>query len=133
MALKMRAATIHPRRSLFAAIMSATTSALRLRALRAFVVETDADRAGFQVAAADDEHGVDAQLFRVLNFRARSRFIGVDGITAEVGAHADHLSAQFVGDVLRVFHERGGRGIVFRANGDDTHLIGCERESEVPT
>src|SRR5665811_138578 len=34
----------------------------RLRALRAAVVETDAHRAGFHVATADDQHRVDAQL-----------------------------------------------------------------------
>ena len=50
---------------------------LRLRALRAFTVEPGAHRAGVQVAATDDEHGVEAQ---------------------------------FVDDVLCVFHERGGRG-----------------------
>ena len=42
---------------------------LRLRALRAAVVEADAHRAGFHVATADDEHRVDTQLFRVGNLR----------------------------------------------------------------
>ena len=45
------------------------TFPLRLRALRAAVVETDAHRAGFHVATADDQHRVDAQLFRVGNLR----------------------------------------------------------------
>ena len=87
-------------------------------------MQTDAHRAGFEVAAADNQHGVDAQLFRVLN-------LSLDRIVAEVGAHADHLPAQFTGDVLGVFHERGGRAIVFRADGDDTHLVQREPERKV--
>ena len=67
---------------------------------------------------------MDTQLFRVLNLR-------LDGIVAEIGAHADHLAAQFVGDVLRVFHKRGGRRIVFRTDGDDAHLVRREPEREV--
>jgi len=43
--------------------ISAITSPFRLRALGAAVVEADADGASFHVAAADDEHRVDAQLF----------------------------------------------------------------------
>jgi hypothetical protein len=96
----------------------------RLRAEVAFAVQAYRDIAGVQVATADDEPGVDAQLFRVLNLR-------LDGIAAEVGAHANHLPAQFVGDVLRVSHQRGGRGIVFRADGEDADLFGREPEREV--
>ena len=48
---------------------------LRLRAEVAFAVETDAHRARVQVATAEDEHGVDAQLFHVLNFRLDRLFL----------------------------------------------------------
>ena len=77
-----------------------------------------------QVTPADDEPGVDAQLFGVLN-------LGLDRVVAEVGAHADLRGAQLVRDVLRVLHERDGRRIVFRADGDDAHLVRCEPEREV--
>ena len=87
-------------------------------------MEADAHRDGVHVATADDEHGVDAQLFGVLNLR-------LDRVVAEVGAHAALRGAQFLRDVLRVFHEQGGRGIVFRADGDDAHLIRREPEREV--
>lgn len=97
---------------------------LRFRALRAFAVEADTDGTGVHVAAADDEHGVDAQLLRVLN-------LPFDRAVAEVGAHADLLAAEFGGDALRVGDKRGGGGIVFRADGDDAHLVGREPEGEV--
>src|SRR5450759_2515106 len=58
--------------------------ALWLRALRTLAVETDAHCASFQVAAADDEHGVDAQLFRVRNLRLERR-------RAEIRVHAHHV------------------------------------------
>ena len=66
---------------------------LRLCALRAAVVETDAHRAGFQVATADDQHRVDTQLFRVGNLRTRSRFIGVERRRAEIRIHAHLINA----------------------------------------
>ena len=92
---------------------------LRLRALRAAVVETHAHRAGFHVAAADDEHGVDAQLFRVGNFRLERR-------GAEIRVHAHHVRAQFGHD---------GLGIVDQCfvvvERDDAHLIRREPEREV--
>src|SRR5258708_7633513 len=59
-------------------------SPLRLRALRATVVQTDAHRAGFHVATADDQHRVDAQLFRVGNLRLEWR-------RAEIRIHAHHV------------------------------------------
>ncbi len=61
---------------------------LRLRALRAAVVETHAHCAGFHVAPADDEHGVD---FGFLGFGN----LGFDGVRAEVGFGADFVRAQF--------------------------------------
>jgi len=45
--------------------------------LWATVVEADAHRASFHVATVDDQHGVDGQLFRILNLR-------LDRIVAEV-------------------------------------------------
>ena len=88
------------------------------------MVETHAHRARFHVTPADNEHRVDAQLFRIPNYC-------LDRIVAEVGAHAGSLAAQFPGDVLRVFHERGGREILFRADGDDAHLIRRERAEKI--
>ena len=46
---------------------------LRLRALRAAVMETDAHRAGFHVTTADDQHRVNAGFFRISNFRLERR------------------------------------------------------------
>ena len=92
---------------------------LRLRALRAAVVETHTYRAGFHVATADDEHGVDAQLFRVGDLRLERR-------GAEIGIHAHHVCAEFVHDGLGVIYQR--RVVVER---DDAHLIRREPEREV--
>jgi len=61
---------------------------LRLRPLRAAVVETHAHRAGFHVATADDQHRVDAQLFRVGNLRLERR-------RAKIRVNAHHVRAQF--------------------------------------
>src|SRR5688572_6299858 len=59
---------LHSRLSLFDARQNVRHDlCLRLRALRAAVVEAHTHRAGFHVATTDDEHGVDAQLFRVGN------------------------------------------------------------------
>jgi len=62
---------------------------LRLRALRAAVVETHGNAPVFHVFATDDEHRVNAQLFRVGNLR-------LERCGAEVGVHADHIGAKFV-------------------------------------
>src|ERR1041385_5219660 len=43
---------------------------LWLRANVSLAVETDTDRAGFHVAAADDQHGVDLGLFGVGDLRS---------------------------------------------------------------
>ena len=59
---------------------------LRLRALRAAVVEADTHRAGFHVATADDQHRVDAQLFCVGDLRLERR-------RAEIRIHAHHVRA----------------------------------------
>ena len=72
---------------------------LRLRALRAAVVETHAHRAGFHVATANDQHRVDAQLFRVGNLCLERR-------RAEIGIHAHHVRAEFVHDGLGVINQR---------------------------
>ena len=87
-------------------------------------METDADHAGFQVARADDEHGVDFALFGVGD-------LGVDRVGAEVGFHAHLAGAKFLGDGFRVFHERGRRRIAFRTDGEDANLFGREPEREV--
>ena len=83
------------------------------------MVEAHAHRAGFHVAPADDEHRVDAQLFRVGNLRFERR-------GAEIRFHPHHVRAKFVHDGLGVFDER--RVVVER---DDAHLIGREPEREV--
>src|SRR6478736_8598729 len=72
---------------------------LRLRALRAAVVEAHAYRAGFHVATADDEHRVDAQLFRVGDLRLERR-------RAEIRIHTHHVRAQFGHDGLGVIDQR---------------------------
>ena len=87
-------------------------------------MEADADGAGVHVPAADDEHGVDSELLDVLDFR-------LDRAVAEVGAHADHLAAQFGNDGLGVLDERREGGIIFRADGNDADLVGREPEREV--
>jgi len=84
-------------------------------------VEADARCAGFQIAPADDEHRVDAQLFRILNFCLDRIGLPKSVLTRTLWPRSS-LAMSF-----RVFHERGGRGIVFRADGDDAHLIRCER------
>ena len=92
---------------------------LRLRALRAAVVETHAHRAGFHVATADDQHRVDAQLFRVGNLRLERR-------GAEIRIHAHHGRAQFGHDGLGVVDQR-----FIVVERDDAHLIRREPEREV--
>ena len=58
-------------------------------------METHAHRSGIQVPAADDEHGMDAQLFRVLN-------LCLDRVAAEVGAHADLICREPKWEFARV-------------------------------
>ncbi len=92
---------------------------LRLRALRAAVVQTHAHRAGFHVATADDQHCVDAQLFRVGDLRLERR-------RAEIRIHAHHVRAQFVHDGLGVVDQR-----FVVVERDDPRLIRREAELEV--
>ena len=55
--------------------------------------EADAHCASFHVAAADYQHRVDAQLFRVGDLRLERR-------GAEIGIHTHHVRAQFGHDGL---------------------------------
>jgi hypothetical protein len=57
-------------------------------ALVAFAVEADADVAGFEVARADDEHGVDFGFLGALDF-------AVDFVGAKIAFGADLLGAEF--------------------------------------
>jgi len=84
--------------------------------LRAAVVEADAHRAGFHVATADDQHGVDAQLFRVGN-------LGLERRGAEIRVHAHHVRAELVHDVLGAVDQR-----FVGVERDDAHLIRREPE-----
>jgi hypothetical protein len=68
---------------------------LRLRADVAFAVQTQAHRAGFHVTTTDDQHRVDAQLFRVGN-------LGLERRGAEVRIHPHHVRAEFGHDRLGV-------------------------------
>ena len=72
---------------------------LRLRALRAAVVETHTHRARFHVARADDEHRVDELLFGVGDLRLERR-------RAEIRIHAHHVRAKLVHDGLGVINQR---------------------------
>ena len=92
---------------------------LRLRTLRGAVVEAHAHCAGFHVATADDQHRVDAQLFRVGNLRLERR-------RAEIGIHPHHVRAEFVHDGLGVVDQR-----FVVVERDDAHLIRREPEREV--
>ena len=67
----------------------------RFRAEIAFAVDADANGVGFQVAFADDEHGVDFHLLGPLDF-------AVDLVGAFVDLRADLMSAQFVQNRSRV-------------------------------
>ena len=92
---------------------------LRLRALRAAVVETHAHCARLHVATADDEHCVDAQLFRVGNLR-------LERCRAEIRIHAHHVCAQFGHEGLGVIDQR-----FVVVERDDAHLVRREPEREV--
>jgi len=87
--------------------------------LRAAVVETHAHRAGFQVAAAHDQHRVDTQLLRIGDLRLERR-------GAEIRIHAHHVRAEFVHDGFGLVNQR--RVVAPR---DDAHLIRREPEREV--
>ena len=82
-------------------------------------MQAHADLTRVHVATADDQHRVDAQLFRVGNLRFERR-------GAEIRFHPHHVRAQFVHDGLGVFDER--RVVVER---DDANLIRGEPEREV--
>src|SRR6267142_314045 len=63
------------------------------RADVAFAVDADADVAGFHVARADDEHGVDPGLLGVGDLR-------LDGVGTEIALATDEVRAQFADDGL---------------------------------
>jgi hypothetical protein len=86
------------------------------------VVQAHGDVAGFHVLAADDEHRVDAQLFRVGNLRLEQR-------GAEIRIRADLIGAEFVQDGLGVVNQR--HVVVER---DDAHLMcaGTSRPASAP-
>ena len=83
------------------------------------MVEADAYCAGFHVAAADDEHGVDAQFFGVGG-------LGLERRGAEIRVHAHHVRAEFGHDRLGVVDQR-----LVVVERDDAHLIRREPEREV--
>jgi hypothetical protein len=58
-------------------------------------VEADTYCAGFHVAEADDEHGVDFGLFGFLDF-------AVDFVGGEIRFDADHLGAEFADNLAGV-------------------------------
>ena len=95
------------------------TSSRGLRAEVAFAVDADADGAGFHVAVADDEHGVDFHLLGVGDLR-------FDVVAAGVEFGADLVGAQFGLDGAGVFEQRG-----FVADREDADLLGREPEREV--
>ena len=82
-------------------------------------METHAHGTGFHIATADDQHCVDAQLFRVGDLRLERR-------RAEIRIHAHHVRAEFGHDGLGVVDQ--GFVVVER---DDAHLIRREPEREV--
>lgn len=86
----------------------------------ALAVDADADVAGFEVAEAEDEHGVDLLLLGVLDLAFH--IVGGD---VEFGA--DAVLAQFGVDAFGVVDE-----FVFGADGEDADLLGGEPEGEIP-
>lgn len=74
-----------------------------LRALRAAGVQAHGDVAGFKVALAEDEHGVDARVLGVGDLHL-DRFVG------EVAGHADEVLAQLVDERLAGGQEQGVAG-----------------------
>ena len=95
--------TLQARRSRIAANKSATTSARGLKPEVAFAVDADGDVAGFEVAFAEDEHGVDFPLLGVgdLGF---DRVAASESIVARTpcGAEFGVDAAGVVDDVERV-------------------------------
>ena len=82
-------------------------------------MQTHGNLSGFHVAPADDEHRVDAQLFRVGDLRLERR-------RAEIGFHPHHVRAEFGHDGLGVVDQR-----LVVVERDDAHLIRREPEREV--
>jgi RNA polymerase sigma factor (sigma-70 family) len=78
------------------------------------------------IAPADDQHRVDAQLFRVGNLRLERR-------CAEIRIHAHHVRAQFTRDSSEFGHD--GLGVIDQClvvvKCDHAHLIRREPEREV--
>src|SRR5579862_8944934 len=72
---------------------------LGLRPDVAFAVKANTDRAGFHVATANDQHGVDLGLLSVRN-------LTVDLIRAVVPFRADKVGTEFVHDGLGIVHQR---------------------------
>jgi hypothetical protein len=93
--------------------------ALRLRALRAFAVQTHAHVACVHVAAADDEHGMDARFFSFGD-------LGFDRVRAEVALDAHLFGAELLDDFLRVSHQA-----LLVVQRQHAHLFGREPEREV--
>ena len=91
----------------------------RLGAKVSLAMDADADRAGFEVATPDHEHGVDFHLLGSGDF-------GFDVIVARVELGTDFVGTQFGLDGAGVFEER-----CFVADGQDTDLFRREPEREV--
>ena len=83
------------------------------------MIPTVAYGVGVHAAAANDDRRTNAQLPR-LDLR-------LGGIVAEAGAHTDPLPAQFIVDAPVLFHELGGRGIVFPGDGNHARGQGEQR------
>ena len=109
------------------------------RAKVAFAVHANADRAGLQVARADDQHGVDFHLLGVLDFavnlvtgivglartcRARSSSRMPDAIVDEPVLVADGQHAH----LLRREPEREVAGVMFDQKADEP-LVRAERRA----
>ena len=92
----------------------------RLRAQVALTVNAHAHVSGFQVAVADDEHGVDLRRFGL-------EHLALDVVAGGVDLGADACGAQFALDAARVFHEQ-----FFVAQRQHAHLHGREPEREIP-
>lgn len=85
----------------------------------ALAVDAHADRAGFEIAMPEDEHGVDFHLLGAGDF-------GFDVVAARVQLAADFVDAQFVRNRTGILEGRS-----FVADPEDAALLGREPEREV--
>ncbi len=101
----------HARRVCIAAIRSRDDFGARFGAEVALAVDADADRACFEVAPAEDEHGVDFLLLGAEDF-------AVDLVGGGVDGGADAGGAKLGEDGVGVIEQRR-----FVADGQDAHLV----------